>query len=940
MRRGGGDRVTKGITARAGRARSGGGLFNRSKLLAVALCSYTLLYVIWQTQRWGGVDVFHPIGDLALLPLDLIAAMLAWHASRLDDDEEEPGGRKAWQRISLAYLCLFAGDAVWLICDVLLNLSPFPSWADVAFISQYLVMLWALLSFPKAPRSGAQRLAFGLDLGILVAAAAMFAWHLLLRPSVVMPNKTPMTVVLAIIYPVGDLVLVFGIMSTLARSRFDRSRRSLAMIAIGIVAMFGRDLAFAYESLQGVYQAGGWPDTLGMLARLAFCYGGLAQIGRSQQPAAALTRPGPERLVYLSVRSTPYVALLFGYGLLIYVSRDDLDPTQAGVMAGALLLTALVAMRQMLAQRETVGLMSESALRRSEARFQSLVQNSSDVVTIIDIDSTVRYQSPSGERVLGYRHEELLGRKFVDLLDPDHVQPSVAFLTRIGFRPRSSRSIEWKLRRSDGVWLNVETVATNLLDDPDVHGIVLNSRDISDRKALEKELKSQAFHDPLTGLANRSLFRERLEHALLRGRETGRRLAVLFVDLDNFKTINDSLGHAAGDEVLVTIATRLQRLVRPSDTVARFGGDEFVVLVEDLLHRDEATSLADRLLQVVRMPCMAAGKEVVMQGSVGIRIGMPYRDSVEELLRDADLAMYRAKNGGKNCYALFDPSMHTAALEKMELQGDLARAVERGEFVVYYQPSIDIESREIAGVEALVRWQHPNRGLVGPGEFINLSEETGLILPIGQWVLEEACKQMHAWHLAYPHLPTLKVSVNLSARQLKEPELVEDIARMLDETELEPRSLVTEITESLMMTNTDATIAKLKAIKALGVRLAVDDFGTGYSSLSYLQRFPFDIIKVDKSFVEQLGDEGGGSALAQAIVMLGKQLHMNTVAEGVERLSQLEHLHDLGCNEAQGFLFAEPLAPDGVAELLEQAETWHQLRGAKTPNGASREKAA
>ena len=446
-------------------------------------------------------------------------------------------------------------------------------------------------------------------------------------------------------------------------------------------------------------------------------------------------------------------------------------------------------------------------------------------------------------------------------------------------------------------------------------GRVWSYRDVTERKRLENELEHQAFHDSLTNLANQALFRDRVDHALARAARHDSRLAVLFVDLDNFKTVNDSLGHAAGDQLLIAVAERLRGCLRATDTAARLGGDEFAVLVEDLACADDATGLADRLLDVLRQSFTVAGKETVVGASIGIALGVRSLNS-GELLRNADIAMYTAKRCGKDRYEIFEPAMHVAAVERLEIEADLRRALDRGELRLQYQPIVALDTGKISGVEALVRWPHPQRGLLPPSTFIPIAEETGLIRELGRQVLAVACTQARRWQVRHPYDPPLTVSVNLSPRQLHADGLISHVTDALEMSGLPASTLVLEITEGTMMHDTDATIRKLQALKALGVRLAVDDFGTGYSSLSYLQRFPIDILKIDRAFVAAIGSDDDKSSLVRAIVSLAKTLQLQAVAEGIETRAQTEILTGLGCDLAQGYYLAHPMDPEALENIL------------------------
>ncbi len=448
------------------------------------------------------------------------------------------------------------------------------------------------------------------------------------------------------------------------------------------------------------------------------------------------------------------------------------------------------------------------------------------------------------------------------------------------------------------------------------------------------QLARQAFRDPLTSLPNRALFMDRLAHALTRTERRGEQLAVLFLDLDRFKVVNDSLGHGVGDQLLIGVSQRLAACLRPEDTIARLGGDEFAILLEDVKDDKGPTSVADRLTGELQQPFVVEGREVVITVSIGIAMSTARRMTPEDILRDADLAMYHAKGKGKARYEVFDKSMNAPAKERMDLELDLRNAVARGEFILHYQPVVELPTGRITEVEALVRWKHPQRGLLFPADFVGLSEETGLIVPLGRWVLHEACRQTRQWQLAAP-ATKLAISVNLSARQLQQPGLVDEIGAVLRETRLDPGALRLEITETVVMHDAPITLAKLEALKALGVQLAIDDFGTGYSSLGYLKRFPVDTLKIDRSFVKGIGRDVEDSAIVRAVITVAKSLGLSVTAEGIETADQLDQLRTLGCDHGQGYFFAKPMTSDRVPALLVATSPWasRQTEVATLTNG-------
>jgi len=560
--------------------------------------------------------------------------------------------------------------------------------------------------------------------------------------------------------------------------------------------------------------------------------------------------------------------------------------------------------------------------RRGEARFRSLVHNSSDVITVVDADSTVRYHTPSVHQVLGYDTDELLGTRLLDLVHPSDASLALALFDEAAAVTGSIGPVGLRARRADGSWVDVEAMGDNLLGDPNVGGIVITLRDVSVRRELERTLTHQAFHDSLTGLANRALFTNRVAHALRRRNRTAHEVAVLFLDLDDFKTVNDSLGHAMGDQLLEEVAQRLDQSLRPGDTTARLGGDEFAILLEGMATTDDTFAAARRLLDSLLEPFTLDGKAVDVHASIGIAFADQEAVGSEELLRNADIAMYMAKARGKGDFEIFEPHMHEAAIRRLDLKADLQRAVDNGDFVLHYQPIIALDSGRVVGFEALVRWQHPVRGVLSPAEFIPLAEETNLILPLGRWVLEHACRQARSWHA----LHGTTMSVNLSQRQLAQPGLEAEVAEILRQTGVAPAAVTLEITESVVMHDVERTVAVLGRLRGLGVRVAIDDFGTGYSSLAVLRQLPIDVLKIDKAFVDGVGSSSEDTVLVATVIELARGLGLVTVAEGIEEEAQLAALQELHCCLGQGYHFARPLPAPAAAAFLRESGTSPDLR--------------
>jgi diguanylate cyclase (GGDEF)-like protein/PAS domain S-box-containing protein len=556
-------------------------------------------------------------------------------------------------------------------------------------------------------------------------------------------------------------------------------------------------------------------------------------------------------------------------------------------------------------------------LRASEVRYRGIVETAQEGVWLLDGAGRTSFVNSKTAEMLGTEAEAMLGRPLLEFVDEEHTAQARSRLERWAEGPVEGE--EFKFRRSDGSALWGLVAASPVeMEGPESPGSLAMVSDITARKTAEEALVHQAFHDLLTGLANRALFLDRVEHALSRRNRTALDTAVLFLDLDRFKSVNDTFGHSVGDELLVAVARRLESVVRPGDTLCRLGGDEFVVLCEELGDERDALVVAERVAKAVGAPVVLSGHQVCVTASIGIAFASTAAyETADALLRDADAAMYRAKEAGRDGVELFNPEIRARALVRLEQEAALRRAIDGGELRVHYQPVMDLASAEVVGVEALVRWQRDGQGLVPPLEFIPLAEESGLIVDLGAFVLRQACHQVAELNQRRPGGPPLTASVNLSARQLTSPGLVELVADALADSGLDPISLCLEITESVLMEDAEANRLALEELKALGLSIAVDDFGTGYSSLLYLRRFPVDGLKVDRSFVAGLGDSTEDRAIVAGVVGLAHALGMSAVAEGVETPEQAARLKDMGCGLAQGFHWSRPMPAEELERWLD-----------------------
>jgi diguanylate cyclase (GGDEF)-like protein/PAS domain S-box-containing protein len=874
-----------------------------AQVVVIGVVVAWLAVLVVDGGSWTG-----PASEAGAIAAAAAAGFGCWRAAR----RHAARARLAWILLGSSAVSWGLGRTIWALVTPLLGReSGLPPVADVALLASAGLAAGALVVL-LAEVPGFLRRGRTLVDGMIVAVSLLLlSWLLVLGPVLRAWDGRGFSVVLA--YPVADVVLgtLVAALILASRSRNGVTAVPLPLVAAGVLVVAVADSGFAYLASTGSYAAGHPLDAVWVLGHLLVA---LASI----RPAAldvpeAEGDPADERVAALLPYFAVTAAMLASVGHL--AAGGEVDTFSIGARCA---LIGMLVLRQVLTVRETEELTGSlrakmEELVTSEQRLHGLVQHSSDIVTVLDRSGTVRFQSDSVERVLGYRASTLRGRSLNWLLDP----PSVALLKR-SLEALEGKSfeltvIDLSMRDVEGRPRPLEVTITNLVEQAGVDGYVLNMRDVSEQRALQQQLQHEAGHDALTALGNRTLFTDRLEGALVRSASTGRGLAILFLDLDGFKVINDTMGHAAGDALLVHTAQRLRRCVRPGDTIARLGGDEFAVLVEDGSDADLAITVAERISQQLDSPFSIAGRTVNVTASVGIATAEPGISTAEDLLRNADLAMYRAKAECPGGWKLFDGAMHEALVDRLQLEAELNEALERHQFVLHYQPTFEIETGRISGVEALVRWQHPTRGLLGPGAFISEAERTGLIVPLGTWVLQQACRQAVAWHRQRDGQP-LSMAVNVSGLQLDAsfPDTVAEILRL---TGMAPEHLVLEMTESMLI-DTSESVEVLTRLKALGVSLAIDDFGTGYSSLSYLHLYPVDVLKIDRSFVGRMRQSPDALAMVEAILQLAKSLNLTTVAEGIEEMEDVDVLRGLGCQRGQGFLFARPMPAIEVNEML------------------------
>lgn len=870
----------------------------------------------------GGPEAQQYVGYLADGPACLAALVMAAATAR-----HLPRGpiKNAWRSLAAALTIYLIGTAI-AVSEWLQGGDPFGGPADWFFLGFYPAVFAAVLFFVRAQ---ARRVPWGnlaLDVVILAVGFGASFWFLVIRPAEMHAHVDFVKLALSQAYVALNCALVVSMGMLLLKEAQGGARRVAMLLLLGCTTMFLADIAWALGNVTGAYLPGGLPDVM-----YVAWYVPLGAAAREQLRATVQPSEQPCPLRSSTVDSLPYVAVLAAFMVLVFVARDEVGGPVAVMTIVAFVLTLLVMVRQGTMLRDDARTRERLATEIVEARYASLIANASDVILIIDADGAVRFASPAFERTFGLTADDAAGRSLLDLWTGEDAGLLRSFIADVAETPSGAIGpIELRLERLAGP-CTLELVGSNLTGDRAVRGLALNLRDISERKALEERLWQQAFRDPLTRLANRNLFRDRVEHAIALARRERRRVAVMFLDLDDFKHVNDTLGHDAGDRLLQAVADRLVLTMRTTDTVARLAGDEFAVLLEGVNSTEALERPAAGVVTAFSRPFVLGDSEVRVSTSLGVAMWEP-ETPADELLSYADIAMYQAKAAGKGRYVVFEPRMLEALRDRLRLEADIVRALANDELFLQYQPVVTLDSRRLLGAEALIRWRHPARDVLTPKDFIQVAEESGHVIELGRWVLQRACADWARWCLETGAGPDLQLAVNVSARHLQQGDLVRDVDVALSESGLDPRCLVLELTESTIMDNTATNLARLQELKELGVKLAIDDFGIGYSSLAYLHRFPIDVLKIDRSFVSRLVADGEGPELARAVVMLGETLGLDTIAEGVETERQAAALLALGCTAGQGFLFARPgalsdLSPHGMlVEPRSAVRAPHALR--------------
>jgi len=854
----------------------------RARILVAVAAAFTAVYLVLPANAAAeAIRVVSPAIGVGAIWVGIAA--------------HQPRRALAWVLMAVSLGLLAVSQLVWARL-FFGGSETFPSASDAFHLISAILLVVALGMLGQDSSPDEDSLG-PIETAIVGIAVGLGVWLAVVEPYLADRGLAFGDRVWAVLVPLINALALAIAFRTAAQNRFRVPATTLLAIGVGLLLL--SDVARGIAELRGSLGAGGFIAALAiappMIIGAAALDPTMTHRNRPQETAPLL---GFGRVVWLSVAAlTPLTVLLT---LSVTGLGTRATRTIAAACAVVVVVLALTRMWRLVA---TVRKLTE---RKGQDRLAAMVEHSSDVVLLVDAKGVMNYASPGLASTLGHRPSDWTGRSLVDLVASDDRDAAAAELRHAVALPQGEMvKFEASLVRVDGQRRRMEATIANLLGGDAVDGLVATFRDVTEQRNLERQLSHRAFHDELTGLANRALFLDRMDHALRVTRPEDDPVVVLFVDLDDFKSVNDALGHGVGDQMLRSIADRIRQVAGTGDTPARLGGDEFALLLEDRGGVDRALDVAEGLLEALRQPVSLAGYDLAVLASVGVAVSTPGMTTAG-LLRDADIAMYEAKRAGKSQIKIFDPAMRLTATRHLEFRSDLGSAIERDQLRLVFQPMVDLRSHRVIGAESLLRWEHPTRGPIAPSEFIPIAERAGLILPIGMWVIDESIKAAAQWQGRGPQ----RVSVNVSAFQVRSPEFVEQVRHSLETHQLDPSLVVLEITETMLVAEIESAADNLAPLRELGVLIAIDDFGTGYCSLSYLQQFPVDIVKIDRQFIDELDEHPRGMSLAKMILQLTAGLEVVSVAEGIERPAQLRALQELGCDIGQGYLLSAPLEAD------------------------------
>lgn len=870
---------------------------------------FTLGYYAWIAIWTDNDNVATWGGNLLSVTGSLIAAFWLAGAARRTLGEK----RTFWTLLSIGCFSYFIAELIWLYEEKFLRIDPpSPGWTDFFYILQVVCYLAAFIyPFIRLKKSyGAFKLVF--DILIVMTVAATFSWHYLIGPILREGKLSPLTMVVNLSYPITDLALLFGAMSLYWGARRIFPGRLIVFIFAGLVTQAFVDSIYLYLLSAESYDSGSFVDPFFMLSLLLVgCAGYIQQPETQTESVRDVPEAGVERLDIPRI-VLPYLNVMILFFFMISGSAG-IDAFTIGTGVSIL----LVIVRQLLIILENHQLLlsvyrKTEQLELSEQRYKSMFEYHPDAVYSLDSNGKFDSANAASADLLDCAPEQLIGRSHTEFVhDPVSGLDDYMGAAKSGLSER----YEGQIRSLSGRISIVSVTHIPIRVRDRVVGIFGIGRDITENKRNEEQIRYLAYHDALTGLPNRASFDAELKGTIEEARTSGETFAVVFIDLDRFKNVNDTLGHDVGDRLLISVAERLRLCIGEADTVARQGGDEFTLILRGVVDREGVRAAAQRILEALRPPHDLEEQEIVALPSIGLSVYPIDDDTAVGLMKKADIALYQVKYGGRGHHRMYcetDPGVS----RKFMLEKDLGFALDAEQFFLHYQPQIDSASGQLNGVEALIRWNHPQLGLVSPVEFIPIAEESGHILAIGDWVLNQACRQAKQWSDA--GMP-IKVGVNLSPRQLHRPDIVEQIESVLSAVGLRPELLDLEITESAALEKPELVLARLKALKQLGLTLSIDDFGTGYSSLSYLETFPIDKLKIARQFTSKLENRQVNRKIVSHIIDLARTLDMSVIAEGVESENQAEILRTIECVEMQGFLFGRPVPPEDIWAMLNAA---------------------
>jgi len=867
----------------------------------------TTAFAVWIGLRIDGVQVTEAVDDFGEAAAALIAAVACAAAAF----RHKGRMRLSWALLGSGAAAWAIGEGIWSYIEVIRGQQvPFPSLADAGYLAAVPFVVAGIAVFPGRHRT-ASRAAFLLDGAIIAGALLLISWSTVLGTLYRASSGQTLSAVLGLAYPISDIAI--AVTALLLLNRTGRSiRLPLLLVVAGLFANLLSDSAFAYLTTKKTYGPAQLIDT-GWIA--GYLLMGLGAVFAMLAPKSGLKSddepPGRWSL------ALPYLPVTIAAA--VTVVKNVSGSPDMFLFWGMMGVAGLVLGRQFIVLWDNVTLNQKletqaAALRDTETNFRSLVQNSGDVVVLADAEGTMRFLSTSIDRFFAYTPTELVGQPFSELLHPADRPIFDSGVQKALTASAHPISVSCRVRHKLGSWTHCEITITNMLHQSTLQALVLNIRDVTDRKEMEERLAHVAAYDPVTSLPNRMTFRTEADAALERS-QPGRGMAVLALDIDDFKVVNDALGQRAGDDLLGMIGGRLSKLVRPGDVVARIGADEFGVLMTMVVHEEQPLRLAERIFEHFRAPFRVEEREVVLRLSLGIAVQTRPEDTAETLMRNADIALNSAKAGGKGRWGAICARAACHCQRPHGTGGRPGARVDRHQLVLHYQPAMRIADGAIVGFEAFVRWSHPRRGMVSPADFIPLADETGLIVPLQRWVLNQACADGRQWQLGYPSASGLTMSVNVSQRGLAYPDLVADVTQACAAAGFDPLHLVLELTQGATLKGKE-TMDRLIELHQRGVKLALDDFGADSAPLSALRDLPVDIVKLDHSFVARMTSSPTDATVARAVIDLGNTLGMMTMADGIERKEQLAALERIGCTGGQGYYLSRPLPASGIERLL------------------------